>query len=190
MLNCQMKKPTVFIILFLCLHLYSGALTGIYSTSNGTVTFHSEAPQELISATSNTLHGLIDIEKRTFAFRVRVRTFKGFNSGLQEQHFNENYLESEKFPEITFRGKIIEQVDFSVDGKYIVRTKGLLSIHGVEQERIIKSEVKVQNGIIYVTSRFNVLITDHDIKVPRVVHEKIASEIKVEVAADFKKKGD
>ena len=183
-----MKKFTVFSFLFLLVHLSTDALTGVFSTNDGIVTFRSDAPQELISATSNALHGLIDIEKRTFAFRVRVRTFKGFNSGLQEQHFNENYLESEKFPEITFRGKIIEQVDFSIDGKYIVRTKGLLSVHGVDQERIIKSDVIVQKGNITVNSKFNVLITDHDIKVPRVVHEKIASEIKIEVSADFKRK--
>jgi len=183
-----MKKFVAFCILLLLLHISTDALTGVFSTSDGIVTFRSDAPQELISATSNSLHGLIDIEKRTFAFRVRVRTFKGFNSGLQQQHFNENYLESEKFPEITFRGKIIEQVDFSIDGKYVVRAKGLFSIHGVEQERIIKSEVTVQKGIISVNSKFNVLITDHNIKVPKVVHEKIASEIKVEVSADFKRK--
>ena len=183
-----MKKTVFLIALFLFLHLFVKAITGVYGAVSGTVTFRSEAAQELISATSNSLHGLIDIEKRTFAFRVLVRSFKGFNSGLQEQHFNENYLESEKFPEATFRGKIIEQIDFTKDGKYTVRTKGLLSIHGVEQERIIKSDVTVQNGNIHVIAKFNILITDHDIKVPRVVHEKIASEVQVEVVADFKKK--
>ncbi|MCX6291001.1 MAG: YceI family protein [Bacteroidetes bacterium] len=142
----------------------------------------------MISATSNSLHGLIDLEKRTFALRILIRSFKGFNSGLQHEHFNENYLESEKFPDASFRGKIIEQDDFTQDGKYSVRAKGILSLHGVEQERIIKSEVTVLNGNIHVESKFIILVPDHDIKVPRVVHEKVASEILIEVKADFKKK--
>lgn len=183
-----MKKTVSAIVLFLLLHFYTDAGSGVYYTGNGVVTFRSEAAQELISGTSNILHGLIDIEKRTFAFRVLIRSFKGFNSGLQEQHFNENYLESEKFPEATFRGKIIEQIDFTKDGKYTLRTKGLLSIHGVEQERIIKSDIVILSGSIHVNAKFNVLITDHDIKVPRVVHEKIASEVEIEVVADFKRK--
>ena len=106
---------------------------------------------------------------------------------MQREHFNENYMESDKFPEATFKGKIIEQVDLSKEGKYFVRAKGTLSIHGVDQERIIKSTVTVQNNILHVESKFSIFITDHDIKVPRVVHEKIASEIEVSINADFKK---
>lgn len=185
-----MKKPVAILLLFLLVCLKTEAGLGIYSTDNGFAAFRSEAAQELISGTSNNLQGLLDIEKRTFAFRIRIRSFHGFNNGLQREHFNENYLESEKFPEATFRGKIIEQVDFTQNGKFTVRAKGILSIHGVEQERIIKSEVTVQNGILHVDAKFTVLITDHDIKVPRVVHEKIASEIMVEVVADFKKKAE
>ncbi len=183
-----MKKQVVVLLSFLVLNFFAQAVSGLYSTDDGTVMFRSEAAQELICATSHSLHGLIDIEKRTFAFRIPMRSFKGFNSGLQREHFNDNYVESERFPEANFRGKIIEQVDFSKDGKYVVRAKGILSVHGVEQERIIKSEVTVQDGNIHVESKFGILITDHDIKVPRVVHEKIASEIKIEVKADFKKK--
>jgi polyisoprenoid-binding protein YceI len=185
-----MKKRKLSVLLFLFLRLQAGAVQEVYSTSNGTATFRSEAAQELISGTSNHLRGLLDIDKRTFAFRILIRSFQGFNSGLQREHFNENYLESEKFPEATFRGKIIEQVDFTQNGKFSVRAKGILSIHGVEQERIIKSELTVQNGMIHLDSKFTVLITDHDIKVPRVVHEKIASEIMVEVIADFKRRAE
>lgn len=189
MLNCfLMKKNVAIFILCLLLHLITEAANEIYSTDNGTVVFRSEAVEELISATSNNLHGLIDADRRTFAFRIFIRSFKGFNTALQREHFNENYLESDKFQEATFRGKIIEQVDLSLAGKYIIRAKGILNIHGVEQERIIKCEVIVQKGIIHVESKFIISVADHDIKVPRVVHEKIAAEVSVEVIADFKKK--
>jgi polyisoprenoid-binding protein YceI len=185
-----MRKTLAIIFLLLAVQPVTEAFSGLYTTENGWVAFRSEAAQELISGTSGSLHGLIDIDKRTFAFRVLIRSFKGFNSGLQREHFNENYLESEKFPEASFRGKIIEQVDFSQEGKFNLRAKGILNIHGVEQERIIKSEITILKGAIHVSSKFNILISDHDIKVPRVVHEKIASEIEVEVNADFKKKED
>ena len=56
---------------------------------------------------------MIETEKKQFAFSVKVKSFKGFNSGFQKEHFNENYLESEKFPDATFTGKIIEDVDFT-----------------------------------------------------------------------------
>jgi len=160
----------------------------IFSTDNGNVSFRSDAPLELIDASSDKLRAVIDPDKRTFAFRVVIRTFKGFNGELQREHFNENYMEIDKFPEATFTGKIIEQVDLTKDGVYSVRAKGALRMHGVEQERIIKSLVTVKSGIIQVHSVFNVLLVDHDIKIPKVVHEKIASEIFVDVNADFKKK--
>lgn len=182
-----MKKAFSIILLISLPHLASTTVSVTYSTNNGGITFRSEAVQELISANSEKLRGLIDADQRTFAFSILIRSFKGFNNGLQREHFNENYLESDKFPEATFKGKIIEQVDLRKEGKYFVRAKGTLSIHGVDQERIIKSTVTVQNNILHVESKFSIFITDHDIKVPRVVHEKIASEIEVTINADFKK---
>lgn len=182
-----MKKSFTISLLFSLLFLTGESVPGIYATNNGTITFRSEAVQELISATSDKLRGLIDADQRTFAFSIPIRSFRGFNNGLQREHFNENYLESEKFPEATFKGKIIEQVDLRKEGKYIVRAKGTLSIHGVDQERIIKSNITVLKNSILVESKFSILITDHDIKVPRVVHEKIASEIEVSITAAFKK---
>lgn len=155
------------------------------STTTGTISFRSDAPLEVIRAASNHLMGRIDEEKRTFAFQVLIRSFEGFNSGLQQIHFNENYLETDKYPEATFTGKIIEPVDFNAAGKYTVRAKGILKIHGVEQERIIKSDVVVSANKVHILSNFTVQLSDHNIRVPRVVHEKIAAEIKVTVEADL-----
>ncbi len=176
----------IFLLLLLlpissALHSQSKSL----STINGTISFRSDAALELIKATSNNLMGKIDEEKRTFAFRVLIRSFEGFNSGLQQIHFNENYLETDQFPEATFLGKIIEPIDFSKNGKSTIRTKGILKIHGVEQERIIKSDVIITGNKVHIESDFTVLLSDHSIRVPRVVHEKIASEIRVNVNADF-----
>ena len=103
-----------------------------YYIDNGIISFRSEAQQELIKASSGSLLGLIEPAKRTFVFKVLIRTFKGFNSALQQEHFNEKYLESERYPEATFVGKIIEDIDLTIDGKYELRAKGKLNIHGVK----------------------------------------------------------
>lgn len=158
----------------------------IYGTTNGTIIFNSDAPLELIQASSRELRGKFDIAKKLFAFTVKINSFEGFNSPLQKEHFNENYLESVQYPNATFSGKVIEDIDFLKEGTYSIRAKGTLLIHGVAQERIIKSELVVKDGKISIRSNFTVLLSDHNIPIPKVVHEKLASEIKVEVKADLK----
>lgn len=155
----------------------------IYRITEGTVYFKSEAPLELIEASSKELKGLVDFGEETFAFTIASNSFEGFNSKLQREHFNENYLESETFPRSSFSGKIIEEIDPSVEGLYEIRTKGKLLIHGVEQERIISSQLKIEGDFIYIKSTFSVLLHEHNIPIPKVVHQKIAEEIFVEIEA-------
>lgn len=164
---------------------YLQAQTTLFQIENGKAHFISEAPLEIIEATSEELRGLIDTEKRTFAFAVKMRSFQGFNSPLQQEHFNENYMESHRYPEATFTGKIIESIDFSQDGNYTIRAKGGLNIHGVEQERIIKSQLKIDRGKLFIKSAFTILLEEHDISIPRIVFQKIAQEIKIEVNAEL-----
>lgn len=154
---------------------------GLFHTSGGEVSFISEAPLETIKAASKNVKGLVNTTDNTFAFSIPNRSFHGFNSALQEEHFNENYMHSDKFPNSTFSGKIIEDVDLSKPGDYDVRAKGMLDIHGVKQERIIKCKVHVEQNEINVKSDFVVLLEDHQINIPRIVNEKIFPEIKVSV---------
>jgi len=158
----------------------------IYNVAKSNITFSSDAPLELIKASSNELKGLIDASKKAFAFSVRIQSFKGFNSGYQKDHFNENYLESDKYPDASFVGKIIEDVDFTKNNMITVRAKGTLTVHGVARERIIKSDMTIRNGMILIRSNFTVLLADHNIPIPKVVHEKLASEIKVDVSGELK----
>lgn len=160
----------------------------VYSAQQGSVSFTSDAPLEAIKASSIELKGLIDADQKTFAFTIDLQTFQGFNSPLQREHFNENYLETKVHRKASFAGKIIEQVDLTKDGTYTLRAKGKLAIHGVANERIIKSEVTVKGGRFRVRSSFTVLLAEHDIAIPKIVHQKIAEEIMVEVDAEFEGK--
>ena len=157
----------------------------LYQTTSGKISFRSDAPFEVIRASSNDLIGLLDITKNNFSFKIDIRSFQGFNSPLQKEHFNENYMESDKYPDASFKGKIIEDVDFSTDGTYQVRAKGILTIHNVPQERIIQSDITVKKNLLTVHSNFTVLLSDHNIPIPQVVNQKLANEIKVEMNASF-----
>lgn len=174
-----------FFCLFLLVHCAAVAQNGRYEIRSGSIAFRSDAPLELIEAKSTELRGLIEPESGKFAFSVAIRTFQGFNNPVQKEHFNENYMESNDFPSATFAGKIIEDVDFSKNGIYSVRAKGKLKIHGVEQERIIKSEIIVKDGKLSVNAVFSVLLNEHKINIPKIVYQKIAEEIQITVAADF-----
>lgn len=155
----------------------------VYEVSAGTIHFYSTTRQELIKASSENLQGVVDVKEKRFAFRVEVGTFFGFNNTLQRDHFNENYMESEQYPMATFTGKIVEDVDLLAKGKHKLRAKGKLNIHGVELERIIYVVLVVGDGVIKVNSNFIVPLIDHRIKIPRVVYEKLATEINVSVEA-------
>lgn len=173
------------LILVGLLTLSSIAYSQVYEISSGTIRFHSDAPQELIRASSSQLRGIIDLNKKTFLFKIGIGSFMGFNSPLQEEHFNENYMETSLFPEAAYFGKIIEDVDLTKDGTYTIRAKGKLRIHGVEQERIIRSVLVIKSQKITVQSDFVVLLADHNIKIPRIVNDKLAPEIKVSVNASL-----
>lgn len=171
----------LFLLVYFLPH--SSIAQPIWVTEKGSIEFKSDAPLELIQAASRDMKGVIDIQERTFAFSVPVASFQGFNSPLQREHFNENYMETAKYPKATFSGRIIEEADLGKPGEYTVRAKGMLTVHGISRERIIKSQVVVNGTSCKVSSFFTVLLADHDISIPKVVHQKIAEEIEVRVDA-------
>ena len=180
------KLYFISFILAFFLQIHAGvAHAQVFSTGNGSITFSSDAPLEQIKASSNEMRGKLDMAKKIFAFTIRINSFTGFNSPLQKEHFNENYMESVQYPNASFSGRIIEDIDLSKDGSYSVRAKGNLTIHGVTQERIIKCDLVVKEGKVSVKASFTVLLAEHNILIPKVVHEKLASEIKVEVKTDL-----
>ena len=187
-LNCYWTERMMVKMLFCCLLIFcslQGEAQKKFSTASGTINFVSNAELELIKASSDNLQGIIDPVTNQFAFSIVVKSFVGFNSDLQREHFNEKYLESDKYPKITFSGKIIEQIDYTTDGTYEVRAKGDLDIHGQKQTRIIKSKIEISDGVLSILADFKVPLADHNISIPRIVNQKIATEIEVVVKADM-----
>jgi polyisoprenoid-binding protein YceI len=179
-----MKQLTLISLLF----IVNLAQSQIYVCKDGDTKFTSEAPLELIKAHTNKTTGVIDCSTKNVAFSIDVDSFEGFNSGLQKEHFRENYLETEKYSKATFKGKIIEDIDFNKNGTYFVRAKGILNIHGTEKEKIVKVKIAVKDKEIMIEASFEVPLEDHNIKIPKVVNQKIASIIMVEVKGTLKPK--
>lgn len=185
-----MKKP-LFLILSL-LTIATLAIQGqkgakIYIFESGNISFFSEAPLENIEAKTDYFAAALSPENRKFAYSVQISSFK-FDKSRMEEHFNENYMESDKFPKATFTGEIVEAVDLFQDGDYEVTAQGKLNIHGVEQPRSLPVSIKVKNGKISFSSHFQVKLVDHNIEVPTIVVAKIAEVIEVKVSGVLKPK--
>lgn len=160
-----------------------------FQVLSGDITFSSNAPLELIQASSEAIKGIIDPATRKFAFIVTMSSFKGFNSELQREHFNENYLETDKYYEATFTGELQgDTFDLSKDGVYKVLAKGAFIVHGKKQARTIPGIIRIAEGKVFVESDFKVLQADHDIEIPKVVNQKIATEIYVKLALTMTEK--
>lgn len=175
-----MKKLQLllFIIPLLSLKVNS---QNIYKSTDGTVSFFSETPVENIDAENKTLTSLLNVKTGEIAFLVTNNGFK-FDKPLMEEHFNENYIESDKYKVSSFKGKITgELLDYAKDGTYKVKAKGTLDMHGVEKEREIEGTITVKEGKVSISCEFDILLKDHKIKIPKIVTEKIAENVLVKV---------
>ncbi|TKT92979.1 YceI family protein [Dyadobacter frigoris] len=150
----------------------------LYMTKTGQSSFFSETPLENIAAVNNQVIVILNTANGEIAIKMPQRGFH-FPNKLMEEHFNENYMETEKYPSAVFAGKIKESVDYSKDGNYAVNVDGILDMHGVKQNRSFKGQITIAGGQITLTSAFDIKLTDHKIEVPTLVLAKIAESIAV-----------
>lgn len=160
-----------------------------YMTRTGKVTFFSATPMENIEAFNNETASVLDASNGDFVFQVPIKSFK-FEKALMQEHFNENYMESTKYPKAEYKGKItdLSKVNFAKNGTYKVNTKGKLTMHGVTQEVELPGTVTVKDNTITINCVFKVAPKDYKINIPGVVENKIAKEIEVTVNSILEKK--
>lgn len=161
----------------------------LWFTRNGNISFHAGTALEDIDPVNNDVSSLINIKTGEIAFTVLIKSFH-FRRALMEEHFNENYMESTKFPKATFSGKITEpsSVNFAKDGTYTVKVEGDLSIHGVTRKISAPASITVSGEKISANSAFRVLMADYNISIPGVVADKISKEANIEVKCNYEKK--
>ena len=176
-----MKK--LIFIFFFSVSLHLGA-QGIYKSNEGEASFFSETPMENIEAHNKSISSFLNTGSKEVVFVIPVRNFK-FRKALMEEHFNEKYLESDKYPDATFQGKINEDVDFSKDGVYKVTATGKMKMHGVEKQITVPGTITVKGGKLSLQSEFNVTLTDYNITVPKLVIQNIAEVVAVKINAGY-----
>ncbi len=146
------------------------------------ISFFSKSPLEDIDATSKKVTVVMKTTTNDIQFAVPMISFK-FPKPLMEEHFNENYVESTKFPACTFKGKINETIDFTKDGEHKVTVKGTMDLHGVTKEVESTGTITVKGTDIIVASTFKIKIADYNIKVPSLYVQNIAEIVDVKVNA-------
>ncbi len=162
-----------------------------YLTKNGYIGFYSHTPLEEIKADNNQVASALDISTGEMVFQALIKSFH-FDRALMEEHFNENYMESDKIPKSVFKGKItnLSDVDFSKPGTYNITVEGDLTIHDVTNKINTKGTIEVVNGGINANSKFNVVPEDYKITIPGVVRDKIDKTLEVTVAMKYTPAGN
>jgi polyisoprenoid-binding protein YceI len=157
---------------------------GLYTSKNAEISLFSTAPIEDISAKTNSGQSVYNAATGDLVFSVAINTFK-FPKSLMQEHFNSDYLESDKYPHATFKGKVQEHPDLTKDGTYPINVTGVLDVHNVKQNRTIPGTITVSNGVVTMKSEFMVKCADHHIEIPRLVFHNIAESIKMNVTATY-----
>ena len=185
-LNNKISHMKIYIYLLL---LFSSVCTSQnkYLTKTGSVIFEASVPSfEEVRANNSSVTAILNAENGEFASLVLIKGFR-FKNALMEEHFNENYAESEKFPKSTFKGKInnfdllSSQEDYTIDGE--------LTFHGV-QETMEKVPIKLfhENNIITLSGTFKTKASDFDIKIPKIVRNKISENVDVSFEFELRRK--
>jgi polyisoprenoid-binding protein YceI len=153
-----------------------------FMTKNGYIGFYSHTPVEDIKGDNNQVASILDASTGEIVFQVLMKSFK-FEKALMEEHFNENYAESEKFPKSTFKGKVanLSEVNFAKPGLYKATVSGDLTIHGVTKNISEPGEIEITGNGVNARSKFVIIPEDYNIQIPSVVRENIAKEITVTV---------
>ena len=160
-----------------------------YITRTGTVRFFSETTVEDIEAVNKQVSSVLDISKNEFAFLVPIKAFI-FEKALMQEHFNENYLESDQYPNASFKGSIepVSDIDVTSDGEYPVVMSGTMNIHGTNQQINENAVIKVNKGNLSLTSDFKLRPEDYGINIPAGKRANISEILEITVLMDYAKK--
>lgn len=184
----KFNKPYQYRFIVILIFLAVGLITSTpcnaqskYRTSSGNVHFNASTPLEDIDAENQDVNAILATADGRFAVVMLVKDFN-FPRKLMQEHFNENYMETEIYPKAYFSG-VIEDFDLdSVSADEIKKTvKGELTIHGVKRSRSEEIVIRRKGNTIYLESTFIVRPEDHNIEVPKIVFAKIAQEVQVTI---------
>lgn len=184
----KIKMKHLFLFILLLCTLYTVAQEK-YLSRNGVIIFQaSEKTFEPVKANNNSVSVILNINTGEIASLALIKEFT-FRNALMQEHFNENYLESDTFPKATFKGKI---VDFNFSElsttKKTFDVIGILNLHGVDKEIETKLSIFLDENHIYLNGSFITSPMDFNIDIPKIVRNKIAKKVKVDMAFKLSKR--
>lgn len=177
-----MKKICLFIV-FISIS-YTLRAQQILVSNNANISFFSSTIMEDIEGKSAVGGSVIDTKSGNLIFKVKNTSFQ-FKKKLMQEHFNENYMESEQFPVSEFKGTIKEPLNLAVDGMFKGTIEGNLNIHGVTKLYKTQADFVINKGVLTANAVFKVKIADHGIKIPTLVFKNIAEYVEVRIQAIY-----
>lgn len=179
-MDIQIKKG----IISFCLLLIATSLVAQdkYFTKSGAISFVSKGTVETITASHRSATCVLDSKTGAIQFAVLMKGFE-FKKALMQEHFNENYVESDKYPKAEFRGQITNnsEVAYTKDGAYNVYVKGKLTLHGQTKDVETDGKVTVKAGKLMLTSKFNIRMSEYNIEIPGPVQNNMSDNINITV---------
>ncbi|HZG23841.1 MAG TPA: YceI family protein [Chitinophagaceae bacterium] len=153
-----------------------------YFSKAGKISFYSKAPLEDIEAHNTKAVSVFDLSTGQIEFSVLIKGFE-FEKAKMQEHFNENYLESDKYPKAVFTGTMnnFKEINLAKDGVYNVDVSGSLQLHGITKSQSAKAVITVKGGTVSAVSDFTIALADFNIKIPALVAEKISKTVRVVV---------
>ena len=165
---------------------FNGSFAQKSYTKSGKISFYSKAPLEKIEAVNKTVSAILDSKTGMVQFAVLMKGFE-FEKALMQEHFNENYVESDKYPKANFAGVLQEneKILYTKDGSYQTTVKGKLTLHGVTKDIETAGSVIVTKGVPQLVANFTIELADYKITIPSLVADKISKEVKLVVACSL-----
>jgi len=179
-----MKK---FILLMVGMMAFQGIQAQKYITRSGYIKFYSSTPVEDIEAASNQASSVLDVDSKQLVFQVLMNSFQ-FEKALMQEHFNENYVESEKYPKGTFTGNFTSNEDISNEGQHPIVVKGKLNIHGVDHMVSQTMTLTKKAGEYFLQGKVVVSPAMFKINIPSAVQDKIGKDIEVTIKAKYQQR--
>ena len=173
----------IIVIFSLIIVTHSCAYAQQYMTRTGFIGFYSKTPLEDIIAENNQVYAIIDAGGKKIAFSALLKGFI-FRKELMQEHFNENYAESDKYPKASFTGDYTGDVPLTTNGVYKILVKGNLTLHNVTRAITVPATLEVNNGKLSGNAAFKLKPEDFNISIPSIVRDKIAAEMNVRVKID------
>jgi len=182
--------PRLFFLPLACIVFVNVACSQKYFTKNAQIGFFSDTPIEKIEAHNTTANCVFDLATGRIEFSALIKGFQ-FERALMQEHFNENYLESDQLPKAIFKGQIdnYRKIDPAKNTKHIVRVSGELNMHGVSRSITAQAVIDVKDGNLKATSEFQIAVADFQVEIPSLVKDQIAKNVKVKVEATLKPLG-